>query len=343
MSTEAPRVEVELKALPSCYLTNDPPFYFLVHITRHGMQNHTVFLQDGYADDHDYQPINSNQVFQCLDDETGEEVQILQQGAQPRLLDRSYVQFTTAENRRSYELPIMMSSLRPNRKYRLRFKPTKPISHWPASEEGEPDPQEDAAHSAQPVKSVPLKSTIPWVALGGNDTVIFSTLCSQPTPPKVAVSLSAPLIYSLSGAFMFELVFTTDANRPITVLADRATVIKQVSDIEILDGKTRARLGPDEINICKDAEDPVREQFIRMSGSYTEQRVLDFEHPLWEDMNLEVGGEYIIRHLGDKRWWSEDTIDDILTYLDTKSNLGLVATKEIEFEGGGEVRFTTTE
>ncbi|KAH3976496.1 hypothetical protein HBI56_113190 [Parastagonospora nodorum] len=336
MMSKASRVEVELKALPTCYLTNDPPFYFLVHIARHGVQDHTVFLQDGYADDNSYQPINSNRIFQCLDNETGEEVQILQQGAQPRLLDRSYIQFTTAENRRSYELPIMTSSLRPNRKYRLRFKSMKPISHWPASEEGKPNPREDAAYSAQPDKFVPPRSTISWVVPGGNETVIFSTLSSQPTPPKVAVTLSAPSTYSLSGTFVFELVFTTDARRPITVLADRAAVMKQVSDIEILDGKTRARLGPDKINICKDAQDPVREQFIRMSGSYTEQRVLDFEHPLWEDMNLEVGGEYIIRHLGDKRWWSEDTIDDILTYLDTKSNLGLVATKQIEFEGGRE-------
>lgn len=70
---------------------------------------------------------------------------------------------------------------------------------------------------------------------------------------------------------------------------------------------------------------------------------MDFEHPLWEDMNLEIGEEYIIRHLGDTWWWSEDTIDDIGAYFDNKSTLGLARIKQIEFEGAGEVRFTITE
>ena len=237
----------------------------------------------------------------------------------------------------------MTSSLRPNREYRLRFKPTKPISHWPANEKDNSNPREDAVHGAQQVRSVPPKCTIPWVIPDGNDTVIFRTLSSQPTPPRVAVSLSAPSTCSLSETFVFELAFTTDAQRPITVLADCTVVMKHVFDIEILDGKTRTRLGPDKISLCKDDEDLEREQFMRMSGSYTERRVLEFEHPLWEEMNLKVGGEYILRHLGDKWWWSDDTIDDVVKYLDTKSDLGLARTKHIEFEGGGEVKFTITE
>lgn len=240
MATENPRVEVELKVLPTCYLTNDPPFYFLVHIAHHDVHDHTVFLQDGCADHDGYQPINSNKIFQCLDNKTGEGVQILQQGTHPRLLDKSYFQSTTSDDRRSYELPIMTSSLRPNRNYRLRFKPIKPISHWPASEEGTPNPREDAAHSAQPDRLIPPKSTIPWVIPDGNDTLIFRMLSSQPTTPKVAVLLSAPSTYSLSDAFAFELALSTHAQRPITVLADRAAVMKHVFDIEILD----ARLGP---------------------------------------------------------------------------------------------------
>ena len=132
MTAAAPRIEVELKASGTCYLSNDPPFYLVLHTTLSNSEERVTFLKDGPAGTTDYEPINSNQIIQCFYDETGEQVPVLHQGTHPGFLN-SYIQFTTSQSRQSDELPFITSSLQPCRNYRLHFKPTTSIPHWPAS------------------------------------------------------------------------------------------------------------------------------------------------------------------------------------------------------------------
>lgn len=342
-ATAAPRVEVELKATRTCYLSNKPPFYLVLHMGLCNSEEQVTFLQDGFAGTRGYQPINSNQVIQCFDDGTGEQVHVVHQGTEPVFLDRSYIQFTTSNTRKGYELPFVTSSLRPGRKYRLFFKPTT-ISHWPDSAEGALNSHAGAARGLEFASNIPSPSTqtIPWEAADGNNTIVFETLSSQPSAPNVTVSLSAPSTYSLSKPFTFTLTFSTDAAHPITVHADRAWVKHTVDDIEILDATSRAQLAPDLI-VCRDEDDYSREAFLRIDVTYTEHRELDFKHPFWQDFEPKVGGEYILSHLGGKWWWSKDSVDEIMTYLEDKSSVGLAMTELIEFAGAGEIKFRVVE
>ncbi|KAJ4377985.1 hypothetical protein N0V83_000815 [Neocucurbitaria cava] len=281
----------------------------------------------------------------CFDDDTGEQVQVLHQGTQPVFLDRSYIQFTTSDSRQSYELPFIASSLQPGRKYKLRFTPTTSISHWPASAEDALNSLAGGASSSSVSTSdIPAPSTqnILWEAAAGNDTVVFETRSSRPSTPNVTVSLSAPSTYSLSKPFTFSLTFSTDTACPITVLADRARVKSLYSDVKILDATTRVQLAPDVI-VCRDEDEHQREEFSRLEGTYTEHRELDLNGPLWENVQLEVGKEYILSHLGGTWWWTEDSIDEVMTYLESKSSIGLALTETIQFASAGEVGFKVVE
>jgi hypothetical protein len=59
MADTSPRVEVDMKACKTCYLSNDPPLYIVVHVDVYDSEGSTTFLQDGYAGVEGYQPINS--------------------------------------------------------------------------------------------------------------------------------------------------------------------------------------------------------------------------------------------------------------------------------------------
>jgi hypothetical protein len=338
-------VEVKMKASRMCYLSNEPPFYLVLHLQTFNMDETVTFLRDGYESDDDYQPINSNQVIQCFDEESGEQVQVLRQGSRPKFLDRSYVQFKTSKTRKDYELPIVTTSLRPDRKYRLRFKPTC-ISHWPVTVT-----LADVSNDTEPASnsSTALTGTIPWQGVEGNDMVVFETRASPPSTPKVTVALSASSTYSLSKPFTFTLRFKLDAPHPITVHADRQHVQLNDSDIRILDVTSRSEVGPDLIDDGNVDGGPEREEFRRIDGIYRENREVKFGAPgsLWEDTVLKVGEEYILTHLGDKwRWWSENTVDDIMEYLESESGVGLLGlpvSEGIEFASAGEVRFMVVE
>jgi hypothetical protein len=108
MTAPPPRIEVELKAIGTCYLSNDPPFYLVLHTTLRNSDERVIFLKDGLAGATDYQPINSNQIIQCFDNGTGEQVPILHQGTHPVFLN-SYIRFTTSKTRQSNELPFINS------------------------------------------------------------------------------------------------------------------------------------------------------------------------------------------------------------------------------------------
>jgi len=342
-ATATPRVEVELKATRTCYLSNEPPFYLVLHSRLCSSREQVTFLEDGFAGTRGYQPLNSNQVIQCFDDETGEQVHVVHQGIRPVFIDRGYIQFTTSTVRESYELPFVTSSLRPGRKYRLCFKPTT-ISHWPTCATDALDSLAGAASGSVSVSDIPSPPTptIPWEAADGDDTIIFDTLSSQPSPPNVTVSLSAPSTYSLSKPYIFTLTFSTDAAHSITVHADRAWVKHTVGDIEVLDATSRAKLAPD-LDVCRDDDDYSREAFMRIDGTFVEHRELDFKDSFWQEFEPKVGEEYILSHLGGTWWWSEDSVDEIMAYLEDKSSVGLAMTKRIKFAGAGEVKFRVVE
>lgn len=114
------------------------------------------------------------------------------------------------------------------------------------------------------------------------------------------------------------------------------------SDVKILDATTRVQLAPDVI-VCHDEDEHQREEFLRLEGTYTEHRELDLRGPLWENVQLEVGKEYILSHLGGTWWWTEDSIDEVMTYLESKSSIGLALTESIQFASAGKVRFKVVE
>jgi hypothetical protein len=340
----APRVKYQISANRTCYLSNQPPFHLLLHVELVDSLEQFAFLEDGFADDtHDqYQPINSNLVLQCFDEETGEQVHVLRQGSSRLFstINYGYVEFSSSDTRGPEELPFITSALRPDRNYRLSLNPVVPITHWPTSAFAALQSfQETAGSAALPC---PSSTSISWQAAAGNRPIIFRTLSSQPRAPNISVTLSAPPMYSLSTPFAFTLIFTTDAVHPITVHADRAWVIGTYGDIEILHATTRAPLFP-RLDVCRDDEDHSRQAFIRVDGSYAEHREIDLKQPLWHENQLEIGEEYILKHSGATWWWSEEAIEEVVAYLKSPSNLGLAYTEPIKFAGAEEVSFRVVE
>jgi hypothetical protein len=198
MTAPPPRIEVELKAIETCYPSNDPPFYLVLHTTLRNSEERVIFLKDGLVGATGYQPINSNQIIQCFDNETGEQVPILHQGPHSVFLN-SYIRFTTSKTRQSNELPFINSSLQPGRKHRQYFKPTTFIPYWPVSTRDALSALEGLPNDSITVSDIPTPSTpaIPWTAADGNDTIVFETRSPRPKTPNVTVSLSAPSTYSL--------------------------------------------------------------------------------------------------------------------------------------------------
>jgi hypothetical protein len=344
MTTITPQVEVTLKASGTCYLSNEPPFYFILDGRVSNSAERAIFLEDGFVGSQYYQPINSNRVIQCFDYETGEQVQVLHQGTQPVFSDSGYSQFTTSIRRESYDLPFITSSLRPGRKYVLSFKPTTSISHWPASVEDTLNSLAEVYSSSISTPEVPAMSTqaILWEAADGNDTIIFKTRSLQPSAPNVTVSLSAPSTCSLSKPFIFTLTFSTDVEYPITVLSNRSFVKSVYSDINIRDSTSRVQDAPN-IIVCRDDDEEQRQNFLRLEGTFTEHRELSISDPFWEELKPEVGKEYILRHLPGRWWWTDESIEEVMTYLGSKSSLGLAYTDCIKFASAGEVRFKVVE
>jgi hypothetical protein len=252
--------------------------------------------------------MNSSQFVQCSDNETGEEVEVVRQGTEPVLFqeDQTEITFTTGKPSTPCEMPFVTSSLRPGRKYRLCFKPTSSISHWPVSAAPTSKSLSRTPGRSASVSDFPLPATpaILWQAANGNDTIIFETRSSRPKTPNVTVSISAPSAYALSSPtkkHIFTLTFSTDAAFPFTVHADRAWVKSLQSDLAILDATSRRKLET-YLEICREHYEVERHEFIPFEGSYTEHRELGFGGGKVDRLQLEVGKEYILCHLCGS-WW----------------------------------------
>ncbi len=74
-----------------------------------------------------------------------------------------------------------------------------------------------------------------------------------------------------------------------------------------------------------------------------EQRELNISDSVWQDLKPELGKEYILRHLPGSWWWTDEPVDEVMAYLESKNSLRLPRTDRIEFASGGEVKFKIVE
>ncbi|KAL8743240.1 MAG: hypothetical protein Q9190_004391 [Brigantiaea leucoxantha] len=129
------------------------------------------------------------------------------------------------------------------------------------------------------------------------------------------------------------LTFSSASGDPFTALAERESVRMANIDIEILDATSRELIGPDPIDDGNRDGFWVRGDFLEINEAYTEDRIVnDTRRNGLED--LQVGREYILRHLpGEWSWWTKDTLDEVMTYVD-RGDLGRC--ESIKFASAGE-------
>ena len=361
----SPHVEVHMKASRLCHLSRSPRFDLVVLLTLRNSATPLHFLKSGLRSQTGFQAINSSHSLQCIDDDTGEQIQVLNLNAKPAFCTLEpnrggYVTFTTSKTPREYELAFDVDKLVAGRKYRLSFADGVEITHW---EIGTDDLMSEEPHESLSGATLPPLSTtpIPWVLLNNSPSVTFSTLDSLPQAPEVSVSLSAPETFSLSQPYTFTLTFTLSHPKPVTLLTNRSRIRIKNSDIELLDAETGARIalddGIDDGNV--DASLYQAEDFLRIGaqpspdvpapthfqparpGSYEEIRTLDArdEYRGRELRAMVVGREYVLRVLeGEWKWWSEDNVKEVLEYANAKDGLGLGETSHVKVnieEGGG--------
>lgn len=328
MALEAhPRVEVQMRVTRICYLPGSPRFDFVLLLTLRNGNEPVLFLKNGLQAIKQFQSVNSDQIVQCIDKDTGEQLQILRQGPKPSFLRLEpnrggYVTFTTCGSPKPYELAFDTSSLLPDHHYRLHFNQTVSITHWLSTSEESMD-----ALSPSPEWDIPAPSPtkITWTLVANNDTT-FTTHTTPSAPPKITATLSAPSTFSLSNnpPFTFILTFSTDPQVGITVLAERPRVARNDLDIEILDAETAACIGPERIE--ENLDGPwQREEFLRIDGTYTETRTLDAKRLMeFGGQGMRVGQEYVLRHLGEMwEWWSEDMVDEVMKYAGERGGGGI--------------------
>ena len=347
------RVEVRLNASRICFLSGVPCFRFILFLTLHNSETPVIFLKDGFKGIEGVQSINSDQVVQCFDDDSGEQLQVFHQGPRASFLKLEpnrggYVSYTTFSTPRPYELIFDPSSLLPDHRYRLCFTPTASITHWPSATEVSLSSLSRVSNDSLTATDIPKpsKTRIAWDVISGNHTISFKTRPSPAETPTVNVSLSAPSTFSLSNHphFTFTLTFSTDSPGPITVLTERGRVRGSDSDLEILDAISGFCVGPERIDDGNIDGPWQREEFLRIDRTYTETRKLDATRKYYCLPELQVGKEYILRILGGEwSWWTEDTVDEVMTYAGERGSMGLGKTEAIKFASAGEEKFRVVE
>ena len=366
-----PRIEVSLGIDRICYLSREPRFNLVLYFTlRDCSKTITLLKAKGALDQSDEPlvdtlcPISSSDVIQCAETNSNRSISVLEAcfsapSSRPRATTeedvygfpiltlephrKSYITLTTSSARRPYELFFDPSQMLPDHKYRIRFDPTAEVTYWRAiMEDALQDSISGNALAAKP--PAPDQPSIRWDVI--EPEVTFETRASLPETPKVTVSLSAPSAFSLSNKppFSFNLTFKTHSDKPITVLAERERVQSANSDIEILDACTRTRVAPDLIDEGNMDGPWQREEFLRLEGTYKENRVLDPLKPYSGLEELKVGSQYVLRLSdGEFPWWSEDTLDEIMEYAGDRGDGSLGSAKSIKLVGGDEVMFDVVE
>lgn len=252
----------------------------------------------------------------------------------------NYMTFTTATSPRDYEFTFDSNALKPNRTYQIQYKPS--VLHWWSYDSQEQVRKYYDTHEKLPPSETPPLRCEP---LDGNDsTVIFDTRSGLTPATKVSVSLSAPSTMSLSSKppFTFSLNFTSHAQQPITVLAERNSAKAGNSDMEILDSATGKRLAPDLIDNGNQDGSWQREDFLRLEPRipYIEHRTFDPANKYSGLDDLEVGEEYVLRTRDlEWGWWSFDDVDTIMGYAGERGSGRLGPAQPIKLDLGEEARF----
>ncbi|KAF2726569.1 hypothetical protein EJ04DRAFT_599125 [Polyplosphaeria fusca] len=343
----SPRVAVEIYATRKLYLSDHPRFSLTLLLTLRNSHEPVVFLKSGLRSVKGLQSINSDQIIQCIDVDSGEDIQILRDVMRPSFLvlqpDRRYfAAFTNAADAKEYELPFDTSSLQAGKKYEIRCTPVTQIAHWPSGTEAILNSLTEDSLQAADIPN-PSTTRISWDVVG-EDAVTFETLQEQPRAPQVKAFLSAPSEYSLSRnpPYTFALTFSTDAPSPITVFTRRQDVCSMSFDVEIC-STDNLTLGPELIDINYD--DPSqRDEFLRLDKTYKEEREIDHTKFVWLNFgdSLKVGEEYVLRHRGERwSWWSEASVDEVVQYAN--SRMGLGSSQGIEIASAGKQKFVVVE
>ena len=351
MTSPQPIIDVSLHADPTCDLSGQSRFSLVVLLTFRGEGSATIVEHDD-ALNSGLVNILSCGCIECFDILSGETVPVLGSNEdeetsrnksdntekEPLLMKldsnrASYVTFTSATSPRAYEFLFNTSKLQSNRNYTIRCKPWR--LDWWSHDSVEECLDFFKTHGRLPPSQEPTLQCMP-----SNDTITFDCRENTPKSPRVGVSLAASSILSLSGEppFRFTTSFTSYAEKPITVLAQRETVVAINSDIEIIDSTTKKRVAPDLIDVNIDG--PWRREdflILKPGEPHVEERSLHFKDGLGD---LQVNAEYSLCFPRSCwRWWGYDSVDQAaqwategkIRFLDYASAIELVSPDEVKF------------
>ena len=381
-TSNQPKLEIRLWADRLCYLSRQFRFSLVVHITLRdsGQKSINIVRQDNGTLGVGLANLRSSQLIECVDTESGRKIPVLvdddseQQNAASSekrfeltsmpstsataktqfslmTLDENrsdYLTFTTASDRRDYELIFSLKELKANRNYIIRWNPSLYLQWW-SHDRKEVVLDYFALHEELP----PLSETQQPLHYEPTNAVSFKTLQEVPQAPKVDVSLAAPsTLFSHSGnpPFEFSITFISHAPRPITVLAERHRARNVDSDIEIVLDETsshKRRVAPDLIDDGNIDGPWQPEDFLQLAPGvpYREQRVLD---PIGKGHNsladLQVGTSYVLRVLNDHWfWWTFDSVEEVMRYAGERGSGSLGHTSAIELTCSDEMIFCVVE
>ncbi|KAI9713721.1 MAG: hypothetical protein M1812_006559 [Candelaria pacifica] len=356
MAVNDPTIDIHLQADRLCYISRETRFSLVVFLTLSSGRPVTIIRHEkdnnvGLAD------CLISKWIECIDIESGESMPVLEspnQAEGPMLATsnlgsaslmtlennrRDYMTFTTATEPRGYEFTFGASTLKPDRSYTLRCTPSS-LAWWSHSSKGEILSHFHSHNKLPAPETRPLRCHS-----SAQTTITFSTRSSHPTLPKVTVSLSCAPTFSLSATPLFSFTTTLTLYGPhaITALAERPTVIRLNSDIEILSAKSGERVAPDTIDIYDDGPWEQKD-FLQLEPGvpYVEQRSLDATQM---DCALVLGGEYVLQMVPVKwLWWSNDSVDEVMRYVgNERSYSALGQVLAIELTCDDERRFSAVE
>ena len=351
MTSQQPKIDVHLRADPTCDLSHETRFSLVVLLTLHHEKSITIVKSD--HEDPSLVNILVSESIECFDTLSGQKVAVVSTKkagtSQPKSADAQrlpqlmslndnradYVTFTSAASPREYEYLFETKDLQPNRGYTIRCKPSH-LPWWSHTS------LEGCVEYLKIHGELPPSETPPLLCEPKMDTISFACRENTPSPPKIDVSLVASTSLSLSSQppFRFSTRFTSKAVQPITVLAQRQDAMATNSDIEIIDIESHKRVAPDLIDDGNNDGPWRREDFLVLNPGkgYVEERTLRMRDGL---ENLQLGKEYVLRHVKSRwSWWSFDGVDKAvqlakdgrLKLLSTTSSIDLECRDECKIQ-----------
>ena len=343
-----PKINIHLKtAEKTCFLDCQPRFSLIILLTL-SSERPITFIKDGAGSQIGLAQLLASECVDCTDTETGQRVPVLNtakkpNGDSPELMTleperTNYITFTNSINRRPYEFEFVSSCLEPDRSYSIRCNAAA-LRWWNFL-----SLEEVGDYLGKNSKLPPSETQS--LCLESQNTVSFDTRVEMDKAPKIDVSLSAPSTLSVSGnpPFEYQITFTSNATKPITVRSEPQGPRSINTEIEILDVGTRKRVAPDLIDVNDDDRPVVREDFLRLNPgeAHVERRVLDPTKRYSGLEDLKVDADYVLHKIESCWWWSYDTVDEIMEYAGERGVGSLRPTHPIELISCNEVGFRTT-